>query len=114
MKMRDGGRVKLCALQDTAEPGRMPVEKLVVKAQPFFAYRTASTSRRWVADGADTQFDFIIRCYGVTLPPEGVEYVVMPDGKQYRANFNPIFDDDAMDVVLTRLEDYYDVAADEP
>lgn len=111
--MRDGGRCKLCSLTDTASPGRMPVEMLVIKAQPFFAYKTTSTTRRWVADGADIQFDFIIRCFGLTFPPDDVEYVVMPDGKQYRANFNPIFDEDALDAILTRLEDYYDVVADE-
>ena len=107
--MRDGGRVKLCALEDIAENGLMPKEKLVVKCEPFFAYRTASTIRRYVVDGADQQFDFVIRVFGVVIPPIGVKYVVMPDGSQYRANFNPIFDDDACDCMLTRLEDYYDV-----
>lgn len=110
MAMRDGGRVKLCALADVAENGRMPSEKLVVKAEPYFAYRTASTVRRYAAEGADQQFDFVIRCFGITMPPIGAKYAVMPDGNQYRANFNPIFDDDALDVIMTRLEDYYDVA----
>lgn len=107
--MRDGGRCKLCALEDISDPGRMPVEKLVTKAEPFFCYRTAFTTRRYTADGADQQFDFVIRVFGLTLPPAGVKYVVMPDGNQYRANFNPIFDDDALDCILTRLEDYYEV-----
>lgn len=109
--MRDGGRCKLCALEDISDPGRMPVEKLVTKAEPFFCYRTASTVRRYTADGADQQFDFVIRVFGLTLPPIGTKYVVMPDGNQYRANFNPIFDDDALDCILTRLEDYYEVIA---
>lgn len=108
--MRDGGRVKLCALEDTAQKGRMPAERLVVKCEPFFAYRTAATTRRFVADGADQQFDFVIRVFGVVIPPAGVKYAVMPDGNQYRVNYNPIFDEDACDLMLTRLEDYYDVA----
>lgn len=110
--MRDGGRVQLCALEDVSQSGRMPSEKLVVKVTPFFAYRTASTIRRYAAEGADQQFDFVIRCWGLTMPPAGVKYAVMPDGTQYRANFNPIFDEDALDCILTRLEDYYDVATD--
>ena len=107
--MRDGGRVKLCKLEDLSEDGRMPDEKLVVWAEPFFAYRTASTTRRYPAQGADQQFDFVIRAQGITIPAPGVKYAVLPDGNQFRANFNPIFDDDACDVILTRLEDYYEV-----
>lgn len=110
--MRDGGRVKLCALEDVAQPGLMPSEKLVVKCRPFFAYRTMATTRRFVAEGADQQFDFVIRCFGLTFPPEGAKYAVMPDGSQYRVNFNSIFDEDALDCMLTRLEDYYDVTDD--
>jgi hypothetical protein len=108
--MRDGGRVKLCKLEDISEDGRMPVEKLTVWAEPFFAYRTASTTRRYTAQGPDQQFDFVIRVQGITIPAPGVKYAVLPDGNQFRANFNPIFDDDACDVILTRLEDYYEVA----
>ena len=107
--MREGGRVKLCALEDVSENGLMPSDKLVVKLTPFFSYRTASTYRRFVANGADQEFDFVINCHGMTLPPDGVKYAVLPDGNQYRANFNPIFDDDSCDATLTRLEDLYDV-----
>lgn len=111
--MRDGGRVKLCALEDISNPGRMPVEKLVCKAKPYFAYRTASTTRIFVAQGADIRYDFMIRCFGLTFPPEGARYAVMPDGSQYHADFNPIFDEDCLDVILTRLEDYYEVTSDD-
>lgn len=109
--MRDGGKVKLCSLEDISQPGRMPIEALVIWAEPFFAYRTASTTRRYTADGADQQFDFVIRAQGITVPKPGVKYAVLPDGNQYRADFNPIFDEDACDVILTRLEDYYEVVA---
>ena len=107
--MRDGGKVKLCALEDVAENGLMPSEKLVVKIEPFFSYRTAATYRRFIAGGADQEFDFVINIHGMTLPPAGGKYAVI-NGDQYRANFNPIFDDDSCDATLARLEDYYDVA----
>lgn len=107
--MRDGGKVKLCSLVDISEDVMMPVEKLVVQAIPFFAYRTASTIRRFTAGGEDQQFDILIRCFGLVDVPDGVKYAVMPDGKQYKANFKPIFDEDALDAALTRLEGYYDV-----
>lgn len=112
MQMRDGGRVCLCALEDISDPGLMPVEKLVIKARPFFSKRTISTIRRNTALGTDQQFDLIIRCWNITQEPPGVSYAVMPDGKQYHANFNPVVDEDALDVTLTRLEDYYEVNSD--
>lgn len=107
--MRDGGRVLLCALEDVSETGLMPVEKLVPKARPYFSKRTVSITRRWSADGADVQFDRVIRIWNLPEVPDGVKFAVMPDGKQYRAVFNDVVDEDAIDAGLTRLEDYYDV-----
>ena len=107
--MRDGGTVQLCALTETQTPGFMPVQRLAVQAEPYFSYRTGGVTRRFAAKGVNFSYDFVIRCWNITELPEGVEYAVMPDGKQYHVEAEPIFDEDALDLTLTRLEEFYDV-----
>lgn len=108
--MRDGGIVKVCSLINTAEPGFKPVEQLHEEAAFFFAYRTAGVTRRYAAKGANSEFDFVIRCFNGTELPPGAEYAVLEDGRQYRIeNAEPMYDQDALDLSLVRLEDFYDV-----
>lgn len=107
--MRDGGKVQLCALIETQTPGFMPVQKLRKEAEPFFSYRTGGVTRRFAALGVNFEYDFLIRVWNMSELPEGVEYAVLPDGNQYRVSAEPIFDQDALDLTLTRLEEFYDV-----
>ena len=109
--MRDGGRVKLCSLTETQTAGFMPVQKLTVQLEPFFSYRTGGVTRRCAALGVNYEDDFLIRVWNITELPEGVEYAVL-DGKQYHIDAEPIFDVDAIDLTLTRLEEFYDVLAE--
>ena len=111
--MRDGGIVTLYALENIAEPGFMPVEKLVEKGTAFYSYSTAGITRIYAAMGANREFDMVIRCWNMTELPEGVRYAIPEDGKQYRIDpAQPIYDADAIDLTLVRLEDYYDVLAE--
>lgn len=111
--MRDGGIVTLYALENIAEPGFMPVEKLVEKGTAYYSYSTAGITRIYAAMGANRQFDLVIRCHNMTGLPEGVKYAIPEDGKQYRIDpAQPIYDADAIDLTLVRLEDYYDVLAE--
>lgn len=111
--MRDGGIVTLYALENIAEPGFMPVEKLVEKGTAYYSYSTAGITRIYAAMGANRQFDLVIRCHNMTELPEGVKYAIPEDGKQYRIDpAQPIYDADAIDLTLVRLEDYYDVLAE--
>ena len=111
--MRDGGLVTLYALENIAEPGFMPVEKLVQKGTAYYSYSTAGITRIYAAMGANRQFDLVIRCWNMTELPEGVKYAIPEDGKQYRIDpAQPIYDADAIDLTLVRLEDYYDVLAE--
>lgn len=110
--MRDGGNIKLCSLSETQEPGFMPVQVLKVEAEPFFSYRTGGVTRRFAALGVGFEYDYVVRCWNITELPDGVEYAVLPDGKQYHVDAEPIFDEDALDLTLTRLEDFYDVVTE--
>jgi hypothetical protein len=108
--MREGGIVRLCALENVADPGFMPVEKLVEKGTAYYSLSTAGITRIYAAMGANRQFDLVIRCHNMTALPDGVKYAIPEDGKQYRIDpAQPIYDEDAIDLTLIRLEDFYDV-----
>lgn len=111
--MREGGIVTLYALENVANPGFMPVEKLVPKGTAYYAAVTSGVTRRFAALGANREYDFVIRCWNMIELPDGVKYAIPEDGKQYRIDpAEPIFDADAIDLTLTRLEDFYDVIAE--
>lgn len=108
--MRDGGLVTLYALENVAPPGFMPVEKLVPKCQAYYSYMTAGITRIYAALGANKRFDMVIRCHNMTMLPPGVKYAIPEDGLQYLIDpAQPMFDEDALDLTLVRLEDFYDV-----
>lgn len=108
--MRDGGIVKLYALENTAAAGFMPVEKLVEKETAYYSYSTAGITRIYAAMGANREFDMVIRCHNMVSLPNGVRYAIPEDGLQYRIDpARAIYDEDAIDLTLVRLEDFYDV-----
>ena len=108
--MRDGGLVTLYALENTAQPGFMPVERLVEKGRAYYSYVTAGVTRIYAAMGANRQFDLVIRCHNMIALPDGVKFAVPEDGQQYRIDpAQPIYDEDAIDLTLVRLEEYFDV-----
>lgn len=108
--MREGGIVKLYALENIAQPGFMPTEKLVEKAEAYYAKRTSGVTRRYAAMGANRDYNFVIRCWNMAELPDDVKYAIPEDGNQYRIDpAEPIFDEDAIDLTLVRLEDFYDV-----
>lgn len=113
MTMRDGGIVGIYALTNTAQPGFMPVEQLSQVGQFWFAYRTAGVTRRYAAKGANVEFDFVIRCFNTVALPLGGKYAVFEDGSQYLIETaEPMFTEDAIDLTLKRLEDFYDIATE--
>lgn len=108
--MRDGGIVTLYSLQNTADAGFMPVERLVAQGTAYYSYSTAGITRIYAALGANKRIDMVIRCHNMTALPDGVKYAIPEDGNQYRIDpAQPIYDEDAIDLTLVRLEDFYDV-----
>ena len=109
--MRDGGILTIYSLQNTAENGFMPQEKLVSEGTAFFSYRTIGMNRLYAAIGANRNIEKLVRCWNTDLPEEG-KYVII-DGVQYRIDVaQAIVDEDAVDLTLVRLEDFFDVAAE--
>ena len=111
--MRDGGKVKLYTLSNTATAGFMPTEKLVKQSEAFISFVTVGVTRMYAAIGANREFDFVVRCWNTPRLPDGVKYAILENGNQYRIDrANSIVDDDATELYLVRLEDFYDVAAE--
>ena len=111
--MRDAGLVRLYTLTNTATSGFMPVEKLVSAGSAYYSARTGGVTRRYAALGANRDYDLIIRCWNMTALPSDAKYAIPEDGLQYRVDFaEPIYDEDAIDLTLVRLEDNYDVVAE--
>lgn len=118
--MREGGLLTIYSLQNIAtRKGGMPQEKLVTEGTAYFSYRTIGVSRMYAALGANREIELLVRCWNTELPDEG-KFVTL-DGKtdsdgnllQYRIDIaQPIVDEDALDLTLVRLEDFYDVAAE--
>ena len=110
--MREGGLIGLYTLEDVAEAGLMPCEKLVHKHDYYFSKVVTGVTRRYAALGANRNYNAVVRCWNCQ-PDEvdGVKYAVDEDGIQYRIDVTePKYDSDAMDLTLVRLEDFYDIA----
>lgn len=101
------------ALENVARPGFMPAEKLVRKGTAYYSKRTSGVTRRYAALGANRDYDYVIRCWNMTELPDNVKYAIPEDGYQYRIDpAEAIYDEDAMDLTLTRLEEFYNVATE--
>lgn len=107
--MRDGGILTICSLQNLGENGFMPQDKLVPIGTAFFAYRTIGVNRLYAALGANRDIEKLVRCWNTKYPDDG-KYVIIDD-VQYRVDaVQQIVNEDAADLTLVRLEDFYDVA----
>lgn len=113
--MRDEGILKFYNLQNTAQQGEIPQEQLVyLEVDAYYANRTIGFQRLYAAKGQNYQLDKLVRCYNTVLPEEA-KYVILEDSRQYRIeDINVIVDEDAIDLSLSRLGDYYEVANGTP
>lgn len=108
--MRDAGILTLYSLTNTADPGDFPKEELVPVGTAFYAERTVGYNRIYAAMGANEKIDILVRCFNTDIP-YSAKYVILEDGEQYQISVKQkIVDEDATDLTLSRLEDYYDVA----
>lgn len=110
--MRDMGILTLYDLVTTSTSGDMPIEKLSTVGTAYYAEKTVGYNRIYAARGANQEIDTVVRCYNTDVP-YSAKYVVLEDGNQYQISVKQkIVDEDATDLTLVRLEDYYDVDSD--
>lgn len=103
----DTGILTVYTLQNVAEPGYMPCEKLVECCTAYYSEQTVGVTRAYMAIGANQRIDMLVRCYNADIP-RNAEYVVLEDGLQYRISLKQKVDD-SVDLTLERLDDNYDV-----
>lgn len=109
------GFLTVYRLENIAQKGRMPSEKLVKLCDEYYQERTVGVTRYYAALGADRRISGVVRIW---LNPEvcADQYVVLEDGAQYRIDLvQKTTDDDGlavMDLTLVKLENNYDVLAE--
>lgn len=106
------GLLSICILQNTAPAGRMPKNELVVNCRAFYRKRTVGYNRLYAAMGANKEISLLVRCFNTPVPSYTEQlYVIFDSGEQFRVSaIQEIIEDGAIDLTLSNVEEYLDVA----
>lgn len=111
MTMRDSGILKLYKLTNIAEPGNMPVDKLVLVDSAYYSEMQVGVTRLYMAMGINQRIDKLVRCWNTPEIDPDVQYAILEDGQQYMIQAKQAqVDTDAYDLTLVRMGKTYDVA----
>lgn len=106
------GTLRICRLENIAEAGAMPTEKLVIVSYHYYGDRVVGYNRQYSAMGVNQQVDRLVRIWrddSVTAKM----YAILDDGNQYRIDMvQHMTDEDGLkvtDLTLYRLDDNFDV-----
>ena len=109
--MFDDGIITIYTLENTTSPGSMPVEKLVLFKQFYFAYRMVGYSRQFAARGVNEKIDEMVRIWQDRAVRIGMYAII--DGVQYRiSDIQQLYDETGLgvtDITLVRLGEDYDI-----
>lgn len=109
----DAGTLTLCTLENIAQHGAMPVQRLQPQKTCFYGERTVGYNRQYDAMGANERIDMLVRIWQDRTARAGM-FAVLDSGEQYRISFaQQLADEDGLrvtDLTLERLDDLYDVA----
>ena len=106
------GVVKIYKVENTALPGDMPKEGLILQNSLRYHERTVGITRKYAALQSNKEVNFVIRCPEVRAV-ETNYIAVLIDEKQYRISWIQYPEDinpPVMDMTLERLSDFYDVS----
>lgn len=108
----------VCTLQNTAEPGAMPVDRLSPVFADYFGERTVGYNRYYAAKGVNEQVDLLIRIGRTTAARIGM-YAVLSmsenDGQYRITNVQQLLGEDGLkctDLTLSRMDELYEVIAE--
>lgn len=106
------GVVGIYKVENTALPGDMPKEGLVLQQTLRYHERTVGITRKYAALQSNKEVNFVIRCSEVRTVE--TDYIaVLVDEKQYRISWIQYPEDiepPVMDLTLERLSDFYDIS----
>lgn len=111
------GTLRIYSLENIADPGEMPREKLVptIDEDLYYADRVIGVTRLYAAKGADQSISKLVRIWDV--PVEIGNYVIVDGRDQYRIDLiQPAKDEEGLKVVdltLVREENHYDVLTEQ-
>lgn len=113
------GILSICKLENTAEAGFMPVQKLVPLVPAYYRKRTVGYNRLYAAMGANKEISLLVRCFNTEVPDYNEQlYVIFPkeslsDSEQFRVSaIQEIVEDGAIDLTLSKMEEFFDVSYD--
>lgn len=117
MSMDKEGLLKICKVENTATAGFMPTEKLVVLETAYYKKRTVGYNRLYAAMGANQSISMLVRCFNTSVPTYSEQlYVIFhnenTDNQYMVTAIQEIIEEDAVDLTLSRLEEYYDIATE--
>lgn len=121
--MMDAGLVTFCTLENTAEDGDMPKEKLAPSVTLMFENRNIGVTRFYAAQGANQRIDMLIRVWrvnakiGMYAILEDYEGQENEDGDQYQIDaVQQTLDGSGLkvtDLTLRRVDRLYEVLTSE-
>lgn len=107
------GTLRLCELQNVAEAGEMPRDRLVPVSYHYYGSRTVGYGRQYAAMGVEQRVDRLVRIWR-NEDAHVRQYAILDDGKQYRVDMvQHMLDEDGLkvtDLTLFRLDENFDIA----
>ena len=110
------GEVNIYRVENTALPGDMPVNGLVLKQTLRYRERTVGFNRYYVALHEDVKVDYVIRCpevRGLSEKATDILVAILIDGYQYTVKHTQYIEDaqpPSMDLTLERAGADYAVS----
>ena len=117
------GILFICKLENTAEAGFMPVQELVPLVQAYYRKRTVGYNRMYAAMGANKEISLLVRCFNTEVPDYNEQlYVLFAKTQdddvvieQFRVSaIQEIVEDGAIDLTLSKMEEFYNVSEYNP
>lgn len=108
------GIVKICSVENVAERGNAPKDKLSEAYTLRYKERTVGVTRYWTAMQNNIKVDTVIRCHRVRDVTTG-HVAVLQEGKQYaikQIQYPEGILPPVMDLSLERIEKRYEFVGD--
>lgn len=109
----DNGVLFICTLENVAQNGLKPVQKLVVQNKFWFQERTIGLNRQYLAKGVNERVDLYVYIHHNRKVRAGM-YAMLGNGEQFRINSVHHVIEENTNLIYTtmemqRLDNNYDV-----
>lgn len=107
--MNECGLLTIYQIENVAQKGRMPSEKLVKVVDGYYQELRVGVTRLYAALGANRNIDALLRVFNTDVIVNGM--VVIPeDGMQYQVEaIQKNIGQDSVDITLRRVDELYEI-----